>query len=202
MSNEAPAPNTFSAILASSIMRETIARLPCSSCRQNTHVRVRRAIPDMAQLPPVFVVNAGVRTADELELWMDKRDGSAGSKRFLPSRFTLSKGEGVAVVVESDKPAAGSAEAIEYELRVRLNESASKSGRADDRVLQAMVVQIQAEGDAPHLVSLARGESPRCGSESCADVEISQSRARRRSPALPGTSSTISSCGPSARKRR
>ncbi|BGO90283.1 hypothetical protein NBRC10512_004804 [Rhodotorula toruloides] len=137
MSNEAPAPNTFSAILASSIMRETIARLPCSSCRQNTHVRVRRAIPDMAQLPPVFVVNAGVRTADELELWMDKRDGSAGSKRFLPSRFTLSKGEGVAVVVESDKPAAGSAEAIEYELR-------------------AMVVQIQAEGDAPHLVSLAR----------------------------------------------
>lgn len=119
MSNEAPAPNTFSAILAASITRETVARLPCSSCRQNTHVRVRRAIPDMAQLPPVFVVNAGVRTADELELWMDKRDGSNGTKRFLPSRFTLSKSESATVVVGTEDSADGGAEGVEYELRVR-----------------------------------------------------------------------------------
>ncbi|CEQ42977.1 SPOSA6832_04843, partial [Sporobolomyces salmonicolor] len=136
MSNEPPPSTSFTSILSASIARETIARLPCSACKQNTHVRIRRALPDDSQLPPVLVFNAGVRTADELELWMDGREGEGS--RFLRSRFRLGRGAGGEAVV---KPVV-------------------KEGKGDDEVeyeLRAMVVQIQAEGDAPHLVALARG---------------------------------------------
>ncbi|GAA5925112.1 hypothetical protein JCM1841_005790 [Sporobolomyces salmonicolor] len=135
MSNEPPPSTSFTSILSASIARETIARLPCSACKQNTHVRIRRALPDDSQLPPVLVFNAGVRTADELELWMDGREGEGS--RFLRSRFRLGRGAGGEAVV---KPVV-------------------KEGKGDDEVeyeLRAMVVQIQAEGDAPHLVALAR----------------------------------------------
>ncbi|GAA5890653.1 hypothetical protein JCM5296_004329 [Sporobolomyces johnsonii] len=135
MSNEPPPSTSFTSILSASIARETIARLPCSACKQNTHVRIRRVLPDDSQLPPVLVFNAGVRTADELELWMDGREGEGS--RFLRSRFRLGRGAGGEAVV---KPAV-------------------KEGKGDDEVeyeLRAMVVQIQAEGDAPHLVALAR----------------------------------------------
>ncbi|GAA5954496.1 hypothetical protein JCM21900_005967 [Sporobolomyces salmonicolor] len=135
MSNEPPPSTSFTSILSASIARETIARLPCSACKQNTHVRIRRALPDDSQLPPVLVFNAGVRTADELELWMDGREGEGS--RFLRSRFRLGRGAGGEAVV---KPV-------------------GKEGKGDDEVeyeLRAMVVQIQAEGDAPHLVALAR----------------------------------------------
>ncbi|GAA6028111.1 hypothetical protein JCM8097_001876 [Rhodosporidiobolus ruineniae] len=139
MSNEPQPSTTFPSILSSSIVRETIARLPCSSCKQNTHVRVRRHLPppaDSAPLPPVFVVNAGVRTAEELETWMDGRLG-AGS-RFLRSRFRLKRGEaGEPIVKDVEDGKAPEAGEVEY-------------------ALKAMVVQIQAEGDAPHLVAYAR----------------------------------------------
>ncbi|GAA5924433.1 hypothetical protein JCM10213_004576 [Rhodosporidiobolus nylandii] len=139
MSNEPQPSTTFSSILSSSIARETIARLPCSSCKQNTHVRIRRVLSPPEEggpLPPVFVVNAGVRTAEELELWMDGRHGSGS--RFMRSKFRIARGKsGEALVreaVEGKAPAEGE---VEYALR-------------------AMVVQIQAEGDAPHLVAFAR----------------------------------------------
>ncbi|GAA5946166.1 hypothetical protein JCM3765_000141 [Sporobolomyces pararoseus] len=139
MSNE-PTPSTsFASIVSSSLTRETIAKLPCSSCRQNTHIRMRRALPESTPLPPVLVFNAGVRTADELELWMDKRGNGGDRKRWLKSKFTLGKGQnGEPVVSETGKKSKLKAkDPVDYELR-------------------AMVVQIQAEGDAPHLVALAR----------------------------------------------
>ncbi|GAA5974216.1 hypothetical protein JCM11641_003332 [Rhodosporidiobolus odoratus] len=139
MSNEPQPSTTFSSILSSSITRETIARLPCSSCKQNTHVRIRRVLPsplEAGPLPPVFVVNAGVRTAEELEMWMDGKEGSGS--RFLKSRFRLARGEnGEPLVTEAGKGKALREGQVEYALR-------------------AMVAQIQAEGDAPHLVAYAR----------------------------------------------
>ncbi|BGP38499.1 poly(A)-specific ribonuclease [Rhodotorula kratochvilovae] len=135
MSNEPPPATSFPAILASSIVRETMARLPCSSCRQNTHVRIRRTLPaEAARLPPVLVLNAGVRTAEELELWRDGREGEG--RRFVMSRFRLARGKNGEALVKKVEGEAGEGD-VEYELR-------------------AMVVQIQAEGDAPHLVSLTR----------------------------------------------
>ncbi|GAA5855893.1 hypothetical protein JCM8547_000402 [Rhodosporidiobolus lusitaniae] len=149
MSNEPQPETSFSAILASSIARETIARLHCPSCMQNTHVRIRRVLPPSAAdidpaavsplnatpLPPVFVVNAGVRTAEELETWMDGRQGQGS--RFLRSSFRLRRGkQGESLVKVDAKGEKGPGE-VEY-------------------ALKAAVVQIQAEGDAPHLVAYAR----------------------------------------------
>ena len=117
MSNEPQPATSFSAILSSSIVRETMARLPCSSCRQNTHVRIRRTLPsDPARLPPVLTLNAGVRTAEELELWRDGRekDGS----RFVLSRFRLGRAKGGGAVVKVPEGEAAEGE-VEYELRVR-----------------------------------------------------------------------------------
>jgi hypothetical protein len=48
-----------------------------SSCKQNTHVRVRRVLPESATLPPILVVNAGVRTRAMVSrvIELDKMDG-------------------------------------------------------------------------------------------------------------------------------
>lgn len=112
MSNELPPASDYASILKSSIHRETIARMVCSSCRQTNHLRIRRVLADV-QLPPVLIVNAGVRTADELELWVDGRAG-AGS-RFLGNRFEIGK-QGDAVVVQS-QDGGESKGGVVYELR-------------------------------------------------------------------------------------
>lgn len=133
MSNEPQPSTSFPSILSGSITRETIARLPCSSCKQNTHVRVRRVLPESATLPPILVVNAGVRTADELDVWRDGREGP--SSRFLSGRFRMRRGpEGLAQISAEGKAREGD---VEY-------------------ALKAMVVQIQTEDEAPHLVALAK----------------------------------------------
>ncbi|TKA57450.1 hypothetical protein B0A53_00679 [Rhodotorula sp. CCFEE 5036] len=136
MSNEPQPSTSFPSILSSSITRETIARLPCSSCKQNTHVRVRRVLPESATLPPILVVNAGVRTADELDVWRDGREGP--NSRFLSGRFRMRRGpEGLAQISAEGKAREGD---VEYALKAS----------------PAMVVQIQTEDEAPHLVALAK----------------------------------------------
>ncbi|BGP54203.1 hypothetical protein JCM8202_001336 [Rhodotorula sphaerocarpa] len=134
MSNEPQPLTSFESILSNSIARETVSRLPCSSCKQNTHVRVRRVLPAEATLPPVLVFNAGVRTADELDVWRDGRE--APGSRFVAERFRVRRGsEGLLRVTTSAEPAQDGD--IEY-------------------ALKAMVVQIQTEDEAPHLVALAK----------------------------------------------
>jgi PAB-dependent poly(A)-specific ribonuclease subunit 2 len=113
MSNEPQPSTSFPSILSSSITRETIARLPCSSCKQNTHVRVRRVLPESATLPPILVVNAGVRTADELDVWRDGREGP--NSRFLSGRFRMRRGpEGLAQISAEGKAREGD---VEYALK-------------------------------------------------------------------------------------
>lgn len=212
MSNEPQPETTFSAILASSIARETIARLPCPSCKQNTHIRIRRVLPpppseggDAAPLPPVFVVNAGVRTADELETWMDGRQG-AGS-RFLRSGFRLSRGKaGEPVVRAAEDGSELQSGEVEYALRVRLFGSLS---------------EFADETDAPHLhlrrlrlcrsrlratllislLTLVVGLFAYSSSSLSDPLPTSQSRRRRIRRPGRGTYSTTSLFVPSARKR-
>jgi len=134
MSNE-PTPSTsFTSIVSSSLARETIARLPCSTCRQNTHIRMRRALPDTTPLPPVLVFNAGVRTADELELWTDKRGDGNERKRWIRSKFSLGKGpNGEPIVTESGKKSRNKApkDSVEYELRVSASHEHLRQYAAD-----------------------------------------------------------------------
>lgn len=117
MSNEVAPASDYASILRNSIHRETIARMVCSGCRQTNHLRIKRVIGDAA-LPPVLVINAGVRTAGELEFWVDGR--LASGVRFVQPRFSIGKlgtGETMEVknLARSDPVPAG---AIGYELRV------------------------------------------------------------------------------------
>jgi hypothetical protein len=109
MSNEIAPASDFPTILRNSIHRETIARMVCSNCRQTAHLRIRRVLTD-APLPPVLVINAGVRTVDEMKVWID------GRVRFLEPRFVISK-EGDAVNITS-KADLGGVQGVTYELRV------------------------------------------------------------------------------------
>lgn len=84
----------------------------CQSCRQTSHLRLRRVLHDHVPLPPVLVINAGVRTSDEMEVWLDGRKGGAEGK-FLEERFNiLRRGDAVQI-------GAGDGEGVTYELRVR-----------------------------------------------------------------------------------
>lgn len=86
----------------------------CPSCRQTAHLRIRRVLAD-AQLPPVLVINAGVWTSDELEIWLDGRQGPG--TRFLEPRFSIGKqGDAVVVLSQPDLDGTGG---VTYELRVR-----------------------------------------------------------------------------------
>ncbi len=129
MSNELAPASDFPSILRNSIHRETMARMVCSSCKQTNHLRLRRVLTERA-LPPVLVLNAGVRTSDELEIWLDGR--TAPGDRFLNPEFTIAR-DGDGIVVDGDK----GTDRVTYELT-------------------SMVVQIQADGDQPHLVALAK----------------------------------------------
>jgi PAB-dependent poly(A)-specific ribonuclease subunit 2 len=116
MSNELPPASDYASLLRNSIHRETIARMVCPSCRQSNHLRIRRVLSD-APLPPVLVVNAGVRTSDELDIWVDGRQG-AGT-RFLGPRFEIGK-RGDAIVIGSGAEGERVEGGVMYELRVRL----------------------------------------------------------------------------------
>lgn len=115
LSNE-PAPACdFASIFRNSFHRETVAKMVCTACRQSALLKVRRTLAD-TPLPPVLVVNAGVRTSDELEVWVDGKQ--AGQSRFLSPRFAISKqGDGVSVtaMTASEHSPEGS---VAYELRV------------------------------------------------------------------------------------
>lgn len=115
MSNELPPASDFPSIIRNSIHRETIARMVCTACRQTNHLRVRRVLTD-APLPPVLVVNAGVRTSDELEIWVDGRQGQG--KKFVQPRFSVGR-SGENVVVKGLEAGAVTDGAVTYELRVR-----------------------------------------------------------------------------------
>ena len=136
LSNEAPPPSDFAAILRNSIHRDSVARLTCATCRMPQHFRIRRDI-DTSRLPPILSLNAGVRTADELECWSDTRQPHG--KHFINRSFALAR-EGTTVQVITNEALGLPLSAVSYDLT-------------------AMVVQIQAEDDVPHLVCYAKAPS-------------------------------------------
>lgn len=114
MSNELPPASDYPSILRNSIHRETIARMVCNACRQTNHLRIRRVLGE-TPLPPVLVINAGVRTSDELDIWVDGRQGAG--KRFMQPRFSVGR-NGDNVVVKGLEGGETTEGAVTYELRV------------------------------------------------------------------------------------
>lgn len=134
MSNEVAPASDYATILRNSIHRETIARMVCTICRQSNHLRIKRIVQQYSntapttpghptpreenQMPPCLVINAGVRTADELDIWSDGRlPGLAGNGKFLEPKFSVKVG-GDAVVVSTDPAVEGITGYVTYELRV------------------------------------------------------------------------------------
>ena len=139
MSNEIAPASDFAAILRKSIQRETIARMVCTVCRQSNHLRIKRVVQQTTsstnplgtsissiiaqenQLPPCLVINAGVRTADELDIWSDGRlAGLNGNGRFLEPRFSI-KVTGEGVDITTDPTLEGKEGFVTFELKVCLS---------------------------------------------------------------------------------
>lgn len=139
LSNETQLPTNFQAIFKASIAREAMTKVSCQGCRSLTSARVRRELTG-AQLPPVLAVNTAVHTQDHVEMWLDKQT-RAGTERFLQPAFAISS-SGDRIVPFSKDTLADKQDLCIYELR-------------------AMVVQIQAEDDPAHLVSLVKGKRKR-----------------------------------------
>lgn len=139
LSNEAPPPSDFLSVLGGSIARESISKTLCSACKRVSHLRVKRQFPvdsssPSATLPPLLSLNAGVKTADHLDLW---QDGPQPGQHFLPSSFFVATN--TPEVVISDTPDDNS---VEYRLK-------------------GMILQIQVEGEPAHLVALIDSEAHR-----------------------------------------
>lgn len=113
-----------------------MTKVSCQGCRTLSSARVRRELTG-AQLPPVLAVNTAVHTPDHVEMWLDKQTRT-GSQRFLQPVFAISP-SGDRILSLSKETVADIQDLCVYELR-------------------AMVVQIQAEDDPAHLVSLVKGE--------------------------------------------
>lgn len=147
LSNEPPPAGDLPSILRASLIRETTGKALCPSCNQTTHQRWRR-VPAPASdptvksrgFPPVLALNAAVSTPDQLEFWIDSRTRREG--RFLQPRLGISTVDGTAgasLMIGDDvtAPMPRGDKAAEYELA-------------------AMVLQIQAEDDPPHLVAVVK----------------------------------------------
>lgn len=145
LSNEIQPQTNFQAIFKASIAREAMTKVSCQGCRSLTSARVRRELTG-APLPSVLAVNTAVHTPDHVEMWLDKQT-RAGTQRFLQPALAISP-SGDRVVPLSSGTMADSQDLCIYELR-------------------AIVVQIQAEDDPAHLVSLVKSKYRVCLWYSC-----------------------------------
>lgn len=109
----------FTTVIAASIARETTTKTVCATCRQPTHLRVRRSlVPDLENevMPALLAINAGVHTSEHVALWMD---GSAG-ERFVKERIGLAKeGDSVLVTDETGREVVERERKVIYELKAR-----------------------------------------------------------------------------------
>ena len=111
----------------------------CTECKAQVHLRLQRTWNTAADLPlpPLLAINAGVKTAEHLEMW---QDASAGpDKHYLKQRFGVVKaGQTMLLTDETSNTSTSSEHKASYALR-------------------GMVVQIQDEGESAHLVALIKG---------------------------------------------
>ncbi|KNZ47967.1 hypothetical protein VP01_5g4 [Puccinia sorghi] len=165
LSNE-PKPSTdFCSILKNSMIRDTTAKSLCANCNQYTHQRWRRHPDDEGlgnrALPSVLAINAGVTNSEQFEIWLDERAKSASvakpggtteddspniNHHFLQPEIGISiepqhHQDGVTpssrILIGDNRPIEVPDNAVLYELR-------------------GLIVQIQADDETPHLVSLIK----------------------------------------------
>ena len=102
----------------------------------------------------MLAVNTAVHTSDHIDVWLDSTKKGERS-RFLKPRFSVNA-TGQSVTALRDEAAFVPPGDVVYELKVDMSILSWRS--LLKLSLQAMVVQIQTEDDAPHLVSLVKGK--------------------------------------------
>lgn len=162
LSNEPKPMSDFCSIVKNSMVRDTTAKSLCSNCNQYTHQRWRRQLDDEGignrSLPSVLAINAGITNPEQLEVWLDTKmnfdqssmnnrhtGGSKSNTRFLQPEIALSvhtrandtSNNGPNLVIADAHPLPIPDGAVTYELR-------------------GMIIQIQSDDEAPHLVSLVK----------------------------------------------
>ena len=132
--------------------RPTSSKSTCRSCRApNAILASRRVFTDASQLPLVLSINAAVHSEETLQYWLTlpKQKGASPRPYIPPAVDFILDGQDLSVESIWDEDKAPTPGAVRYRLR-------------------GMVVQIQGEKDAPHLVAIERvsaaeqkeGESP------------------------------------------
>ncbi|OAV97453.1 hypothetical protein PTTG_26056 [Puccinia triticina 1-1 BBBD Race 1] len=168
LSNE-PKPNTdFCSILKNSMIRETTAKSLCSNCNQYTHQRWRRQPDDLGAgnkaLPAVLALNTGVTNSEQFEIWLDRRakpaavpsttskpahledDSAAANDHFLQPEI------GISIEPLPDLPQ----DTTSSRISVGDNHPLKMPPNAVVYELRGLIVQIQADDETPHLVSLIK----------------------------------------------
>jgi PAB-dependent poly(A)-specific ribonuclease subunit 2 len=112
-----------------------MTKTSCQGCRQLTNARVKRELTG-APLPPVLAINTAVHTPENVEVWLDKQTPQ-GPQCFLQPRIAISETGDRVIPINKTTSTEASTLSV-YELR-------------------ALVVQIQADDDPAHLVSLVKG---------------------------------------------
>lgn len=102
----------------------------------NANQRMKRELSG-THLPSVLAINTAVHTPEHVETWLDKQSNT-GAQHFLQPRIAISS-TGHRIISDPERTSADLTDMVVYELR-------------------ALVVQIQAENDPAHLVSLVKGE--------------------------------------------
>ncbi|KDN41342.1 hypothetical protein K437DRAFT_226828 [Tilletiaria anomala UBC 951] len=140
LSNETALPSDFASVLKESLTRPTTSKTMCRSCKAtNVILKSRRVFLDESKLPVVLSINAAVHTEDQLQHWLSPSRRKGGEQRpYLPAQVEFGlHGDDLTVRGIWDESEAAAAGSIRY-------------------VLRSLIVQIQDDKDAPHLVALER----------------------------------------------
>lgn len=146
LSNELAPPSDFASVLRGSLLRETHVKAPCRSCQTPASMlRSRRILPETDQLPASLSINCAVHTAEHLSFWLGGTPQQPSSA-YLPPQLSLSvQGEQVrakGLWTEEDK--------------AQEEQASASSPPPAIYTLRAIVVQVQADKDVPHLCALVK----------------------------------------------
>lgn len=131
----------FLSVLQASAVRENSYRSQCANCKNSVFLRSFRRLTHGSErdLPCVLAINAGVKSAEQLEMWQDRQSGGNTFNRFLPTAFK----------------ARPHSSGVEYGNCSLDSLAALKEGEIA-YALRGLVVQIQSEEDGAHLVALVK----------------------------------------------
>ncbi|PWN41313.1 hypothetical protein IE81DRAFT_292061 [Ceraceosorus guamensis] len=169
MSNELPPPSDFASILKVSLLRETMSKALCRHCHtSNSIIRSLRELPAHEDLPKALSINVNVHTAEQLAYWID---GIGPSGIMQSTSSTSSSG----INRQTFLPPYVAVDVRTKDVRIwgiwdeHAMLEAKEEGGVALYTTRSIVVQIQAEKEAPHLCCIVRIPKEQRSSSGSAD---------------------------------